>query len=330
MTMRSVGGSSISGLGVGIAVVLLMAATGCAPTRLVVHAAKEAIRISEGDRTGAETEAATAPQGAAADPSAQGTYKVGSPYKIDGIWYYPKEDPGYRQTGIASWYGKPFHGQPTANGEIYDMNALTAAHKTLPMPTYVRVTNLVNARAITVRVNDRGPFVHGRIIDLSRRAAQLLGFEEHGVARVRVEAVPAPDDVGVARKPVTPDEDRFAVKAAPVAAVQTAHLPPPTGIAAAPPPEVPEPPAVGGAEAAKKPRPTELYVQAGAFSFLENAERLRERLADLAEASITPTQVKGRELFQVRIGPIANLDQADETLEHLIDNGHVDAIIIVD
>ncbi len=325
--MRSVGGSSISGLGAGIAVVLLMAATACAPTRLVVHAAKEAIRISEGDRTGAETEAATAPQGAAAD---QGTYKVGNPYKIDGIWYYPKEDPDYRQTGIASWYGKPFHGQPTANGEIYDMNALTAAHKTLPMPTYVRVTNLVNARAITVRVNDRGPFVHGRIIDLSRRAAQLLGFEEHGVARVRVEAVPAPDDVGVAKKPVTPDEDRFAVKAAPVAAVQTAHLPPPTGIAAAPPPEVPEPPAGDGAEAAKKARPTELYVQAGAFSFRENAERLRERLADLAEASITPAQVRGRELFQVRIGPIADLDQADETLEHLIDNGHVDAIIIVD
>ena len=304
-----------------------MAATACAPTRLVVHAAKEAIRISEGDRTGAETEAATAPQGAAAD---QGTYKVGNPYRIDGIWYYPKEDPDYRQTGIASWYGKPFHGQPTANGEIYDMNALTAAHKTLPMPTYVRVTNLVNARAITVRVNDRGPFVHGRIIDLSRRAAQLLGFEEHGVARVRVEAVPAPDGVGVAKKPVTPDEDRFAVKAAPVAAVQTAHLPPPTGIAAAPPPEVPEPPAADGAEAAKKAQPTELYVQAGAFSFRENAERLRERLADLAEASITPAQVRGRELFQVRIGPIADLDQADETLEHLIDNGHVDAIIIVD
>ena len=323
--MRPVGGPSISRFGVCIATALLVAATACTPTRLVVHAAKEAIRITEGNKT--EAEAATRPQRAAVIPSTQGTYKVGDPYEIDGVWYYPKEDPDYLQTGIASWYGKPFHGQLTANGEIYDMNSLTAAHKTLPMPTYARVTNLENARVITVRINDRGPFVHGRIIDLSRRAAQLLGFEEQGVARVRVEVAPPPDEIEIAEKPVTPDRDRFAVKAAPVAAVRATHLPPPTGIAAAPPPEIP--PSTDGAEATK-PQPTELYVQAGAFSFLENAERLRERLAGLAEASVTPTRVEGRELFQVRIGPIANLEQADETLGRLIDNGHVDATIVVD
>ena len=328
MAMRPIGGPSISRLGVGLAVALLAAATACTPTRLAVHAAKEVIRITEGNRTGTEAEAAARSQRAAAVPSAQGTYKVGDPYEIDGVWYYPKEDPDYRQTGIASWYGKPFHGQATANGEIYDMNGLTAAHKTLPMPTYARVTNLDNARVITVRINDRGPFVHGRIIDLSRRAAQLLGFEEQGVARVRVEAIPAPDEVEIAAKPVTPDEDRFAVKAAPVAAVQAAHLPPPTGIAKAPPPEVSTPP-TDGAEAPKS-QPTELYVQAGTFSFPENAERLRERLAGLAEASVTPKRIEGRELFQVRIGPIANLEQADKTLGRLIDNGHVDAIIVVD
>lgn len=328
MTMRPGGGLSISGFGVVIAAALL-AATACTPTRLAVHAAKEVIRITEGGKTGTDAEAAARSQRAAAAPSAQGTYKVGDPYEIAGVWYYPKEDPDYRQTGIASWYGKPFHGQPTANGEIYDMNGLTAAHKTLPMPTYARVTNLDNARVITVRINDRGPFVHGRIIDLSRRAAQLLGFEEQGTARVRVEATPAPDEVEIAEKPVTPDRDRFAVKAAPVAAVQTAHLPPPTGVAEAPPPpEVPAPP-TGGAEAAE-PQPTELYVQAGAFSFPENAERLRKRLSGLAEASVTPTRIEGRELFQVRIGPIANLEQADETLGRLIDNGHIDAVIIVD
>ncbi len=107
----------------------------------------------------------------------QGIYKVGQPYQIDGTWYYPAEDWTYDETGIASWYGEQFHGKYTANGEIFDLNALTAAHRTLPMPSVVQVTNLDNGRSIELRVNDRGPYARGRIIDLSRRAAQLLGFE---------------------------------------------------------------------------------------------------------------------------------------------------------
>src|SRR5690606_18692928 len=118
-------------------------------------------------------------------------YKIGKPYRINGVWYYPGEDYGYSETGIASWYGPAFHGRPTANGEVFDMNALTAAHRTLPMPSMVRVTNLGNGRAVVLRVNDRGPFAHGRIIDVSRRAAQLLGFERQGTARVRVEILEA-------------------------------------------------------------------------------------------------------------------------------------------
>ena len=326
--MRSAGSLLISRFSIGVAAALLMVAA-CAPTRLVIHAAKEATRISEGNKAGTEVEAAPQPQRTVVLPSSRGTYKVGDPYEIEGVWYYPKEDPDYRQTGIASWYGKPFHGRATANGETYDMNGVTAAHKTLAMPTYARVTNLENGRVLTVRINDRGPFVHGRIIDLSRRAAQLLGFEEQGVARVRVEAVPSPDEVEIAEKPVTPDKDRFAVKAAPVAVVQAAHLPPPAGVAMAPSPEVPKPPAGNGAEA-WMPKPTNLYVQAGAFSFLENAERLRERLADLTEASVASARVGGQEFFRVRVGPIASLDQADATLERLIDNGHIDARIVVD
>lgn len=117
-------------------------------------------------------------------------YKVGDPYEVAGKWYYPAEDYGYREEGIASWYGLEFHGKRTANGEVYDMNALTAAHKTLPMPSVVNVTNLENGRALKLRINDRGPFVDGRIIDLSRRAAQLLNVEEIGTARVLVEFVP--------------------------------------------------------------------------------------------------------------------------------------------
>src|SRR5580698_2414497 len=119
----------------------------------------------------------------------QGIYKVGNPYQIDGVWYYPAEDWNYDETGIASWYGPGFQERYTANGEVYDQNDLTAAHKTLPLPSFVRVTNLDNGRSIVLRVNDRGPFARGRIIDVSRRSAQLLGFYGIGTAKVRVTYV---------------------------------------------------------------------------------------------------------------------------------------------
>ena len=117
-------------------------------------------------------------------------YKIGNPYQVDGFWYYPAEDLNYSETGIASWYGDEFAGRPTASGEIFDPNQITAAHRTLPMPSIVRITNLDNGRALAVRVNDRGPFAHGRIIDVSRRTAQLLGFHAQGTAKVRVEILP--------------------------------------------------------------------------------------------------------------------------------------------
>src|SRR5262245_45702836 len=126
------------------------------------------------------------PTGAPRAPS-QGVYKVGNPYQISGVWYYPAVDYDYDQTGVASWYGEEFDGNATANGETYAMNDLSAAHQTLPLPSMVRVTNLENGRALALRVNDRGPFANSRIIDVSRRAAQLLGFEQQGTARVRVQ-----------------------------------------------------------------------------------------------------------------------------------------------
>jgi rare lipoprotein A len=113
-------------------------------------------------------------------------YLVGQPYQINGRTYYPREDFSYDRTGTASWYGSDFHGRRTANGETYDMNAMTAAHPTLPMPTIVRVTNLDNGRSAIVRINDRGPFAEDRIIDMSRAGARELGFENKGLARVRV------------------------------------------------------------------------------------------------------------------------------------------------
>lgn len=119
--------------------------------------------------------------------SSSGLYKVGKPYKIKGVWYYPQIDYEYVEEGVASWYGPGFHGKATANGEVYDQNDMTAAHRTLPLPSIVRVTNLENGRSIKVRVNDRGPFAQNRIIDMSRRGAQLLGFYGSGTTRVRVE-----------------------------------------------------------------------------------------------------------------------------------------------
>jgi rare lipoprotein A len=120
-------------------------------------------------------------------PKGGGVYRTGEAYQVDGVWYQPREDPAYDRVGTASWYGELFHGRRTANGEIYDMDRLSAASPTLPMPVYARVTNLENRRSIIVRVNDRGPYASDRIMDLSRRSAELLAFREMGTARVRVQ-----------------------------------------------------------------------------------------------------------------------------------------------
>jgi rare lipoprotein A len=156
-------------LGAAAAVAVLLA--GCAETQFAVDSTK-----------GGRRHAATA-------DASRSFYKVGAPYQVSGVWYYPSVDYDYDREGIASWYGPGFHGRYTANGEVYDQNDVTAAHPTLPLPSMVRVTNLENGRSLAVRVNDRGPFVDGRIIDLSRRSAQLLGIERAGVAHVRVQVM---------------------------------------------------------------------------------------------------------------------------------------------
>ena len=122
-------------------------------------------------------------------PRGGGRDQVGKPYMVKGQWYHPKEEPGYRKSGVASWYGDAFHGRLTANGEIYDMTHLTAAHPTMPLPSYARVTNKKNGSSVIVRVNDRGPYAHGRVIDLSRKAAELLDYTHSGVAKVEVEYI---------------------------------------------------------------------------------------------------------------------------------------------
>jgi rare lipoprotein A len=133
-------------------------------------------------------------------PKGGGTYRVGKPYTVAGRVYVPEEDTSYREEGLASWYGDDFHGRLTANGEVFDMASLTAAHPTLPMPCYARVTNLSNGKSLIVRVNDRGPYHGNRLIDVSNKAAELLEFKGNGVAKVRVEYV--------ARAPLEGSDDR--------------------------------------------------------------------------------------------------------------------------
>src|SRR6204780_1150346 len=133
-------------------------------------------------------------------PKGGGVYRVGAPYTVAGRVYVPEENPSYRADGLASWYGEDFHGRQTANGEVFDLNGISAAHPTLPRPCYARVTNLSNGRSIIVRVNDRGPYHGNRVMDVSSRAADLLEFKGNGIARVRVEYV--------SRAPLEGSDDR--------------------------------------------------------------------------------------------------------------------------
>lgn len=282
-------------------------------------------------------------------PTGHGVYKVGSPYQINGIWYYPAEDWSYNETGIASWYGEDFHGKYTANGEVFDLNALTAAHRTLPMPSIVQVTNLENGRTLRLRVNDRGPYARGRIIDVSRRAAQLLGFESPGTARVRVKIL-VPESIQVASLARRNGGDggvqvAEAPQAAPVAAVSAETLPAPPGVHVAaaqvkalPPPQpaqqaVPDivaPPPLPEKVVTVPVRATNIFIQAGAFSRPDNAQRLKARLDSLGPVRVTGANVNGMSLYRVRLGPIATVDEADRLLNRVVESGANDARIVVD
>ncbi len=320
---------------------------GCAETALVNHASKSIGRSTDPVQLGAG--------------SRGGIYKVGNPYQINGVWYYPKEDPNYDETGIGSWYGEQFHGKRTANGEIFDMNEVTAAHPTLPMPSLVRVTNLENGRSIVVRMNDRGPYANNRIIDLSRRSAQLLGYERQGTARVRVQYLgPAPLEGGgetmLASRSTGAEEQPTA---APRGTVSAEALPPPPGAkgssgeVARPAQGQPSPmqilaaqnpPAADSATPGALPvanlsqqtvemgpaRGGQIYVQVGAFSLHENAHRLAARLSLIGPVGVTSTFVNNQEFFRVRLGPYDQVAGADQALQQVINSGQTNARIIVD
>lgn len=298
----------------------------CAETEFLVHTAKQVNGSGDSD-------------------TKLGRYKVGAPYQIKDAWYYPAEDYEYTETGIASWYGPNFQGKKTANGEIYNQNDLTAAHRTLPLPSAVRVTNLENGRSIVLRINDRGPFARGRIIDVSRRGAQLLGFERNGTAKVRVDVLPDESrQLKVAA--INGSKQQLQVAASPREAVVSKPLPASGARAGTAPtatqtpvqtaPLEPAPvqsaraPILSGEVEILPVSPTGIYVQAGAFSRLENALRMRDRVYAMGPTQISRFAVSGSEIYRVRIGPLGTVNVADTTLSQVLNAGVPEARLIVE
>ncbi len=265
-------------------------------------------------------------------------YKVGQPYQIKGDWYYPKEDYSYDETGVASWYGDDFHDQKTANGEIYNKNELTAAHKTLPMPSLARVTNLENGRSIVVRINDRGPFSGARIIDVSQRSAQLLGFETKGTAMVRVSVL-SDESKAIADAMRRYGSETSVAQGTPTAPIQPAVLTPaPVAVKNIEP--VITTPETHRELVETKPVPVvvqlpvsgnnRLYVQAGAFTVPENAQKLKQSLSRLAPTTISTVFVNGKQFYRVRLGPVPDVEHADELLNKVRNAGVANARTVVE
>ncbi|BAU46758.1 rare lipoprotein A [Sulfurifustis variabilis] len=276
------------------ALALLLAACGTVPQR-------DGYYQDDGPHERAPVDLAAVPD---AVPRAEPLSESGNrPYTVFGVGYTPlAEARGYRERGVASWYGKKFHGRRTSSGEPYDMYAMTAAHKTLPLPSYARVRNLENGRSVVVRVNDRGPFLHNRLIDLSYAAAWKLGIAGSGTGIVEVETL----------DPHAPPAPATTVASRPRLSVVSA--------------------AQAGTEPHAGPR---LSVQVGAFTRHANAVALRDRLE---RAGLAPIYIQAAgdaaggatPLYRVRIGPVASVEQGDRLVEEAGRQGVPDALIVVD
>jgi len=244
-------------------------------------------------------------------PKGGGKYQLGKPYQVAGRWFTPREQPGYDKVGIASWYGPKFNRRKTSNGEWFDMNYLSAAHPTLPLPSFAKVTNLENGRAVVVRINDRGPFVKDRIIDLSKRAAQQLDMIGKGSARVRVQYIgPAPlNDKGTKLAALNKALDHGGNVTTRYAALQT-------------PAPKPRRPIVLAATASAQ---TGYFIQVGAFADPANVARTRARLKNVGPVVVSP--VNG--LYRVRLGPLDSVDSAQYALSRVRAAGHTDARLVL-
>jgi rare lipoprotein A len=276
---------------------------------------------------------------ASGQASGEPRYKIGNPYEIKGIWYYPERNLNYDETGIASWYGNEFASKPTANGEIFDPSIVSAAHKTLPMPSAVRVINLENGRSLVVRINDRGPFIAGRIIDLSREAARLLGFKKQGIARVRVqilaeESLRLEREAKAGRFPSL-GQNNYAKPEFTASAVPSVSL-----TAKGNKVEKKKPSSVSalGLISSNRetgiiemtPVDTDIFIQVGAFSEQGNAETVLSKIRDIGRAGISSFDDDGRLVYRVRIGPVTEIADADKFLDLAIKRGYSGAKIVLE
>jgi rare lipoprotein A len=285
-------------------------------------------------------------------PRGGGYYSIGKPYQIAGAWYTPREEPGYDRVGSASWYGELFHGRRTANGEIYDMDRLSAAHPTLPLPVYARVTNLNNGRSLVVRINDRGPYARDRIIDLSRRSAELLGFRNHGTATVRVKYLgraPLNGDDSyerrylasqswvqfAARGKTTKDgvealamrsiaADTLPAENPEKLALQRKAAPRPVASAAGKASEQAAPQITGSLPRAAGPAAPANgpVIQAGSFQNKDNAERAHQVLSAIAPVDVAEISVGEETYFRVRVGPFSNVAAARAAMAKVAGAGY--------
>jgi rare lipoprotein A len=261
-------------------------------------------------------------------PFGGGKYHVGSPYQVAGNWFTPKEQPGYDKTGVASWYGEAFHRRKTANGEWFDMNTLTAASATLPLPSYALVTNLENNRQVVVRINDRGPFVGTRLIDLSKRAADVLGYRNKGKTHVRVKMIgPAPTDDSMQHMVAMNQAVKNGAGLRQLVAMSqdVSASAPETQVAAAEP--APEPvqqaayiPPVQVAQA--------FVVRVAVFHSLDNANAAYQTLASAGPAQIIQAVGANGPLYRVQMGPFNSNDEAQAALQFAMNNSFEGARIV--
>lgn len=240
-----------------------------------------------------------------------GYYKVGTPYDINGKRYYPKKDPSYQEEGVASWYGPTFHGNKTANGAKFNTHTFTAAHRTLPLPSMVRVTNLNNNKTAVVMVNDRGPFSKDRIIDVSKKTAESLDFIRQGTAKVRVEFLKDETKTLLVSMGLPADE-----------VDKNISTPTPSVVAAN---DVPFTPVNTPSATSQR------YVQVGTFRMKENAKKIQDTLKDLGpdKTVIHPVKQGQTELYRVQLGPWRTQADAQAILEKVVDRGHAHALLVM-
>jgi rare lipoprotein A len=277
-------------------------------------------------------------------PMGGGRYHVGEPYEVAGRWFTPKEQPKYDKTGPASWYGEAFNRRMTSNGEWFDMTRLTAAHPTLPLPSYAKVTNLNNGKTIVVRINDRGPFVGPRIMDLSKQSAMALGYKRQGIATVRVQYIgPAPlDDDGSNLMAMNQELENGTPLHQMIAAASGKRRAEPVQMAEADPDEqggYEADPVEQGAYAAEQEQPIEqmeqstpsavnYFVQAGTFADPDNAERLRQEFVHIGPVQVAELMGNDGPVYRMRVGPFDNLNDAQVALNQVHGYGLPDAHLL--